>query len=185
MPAGPKIQRCSQPGGHGVTRGQGSQRALAMAGVSGWIHSWTLICLPFLDNRGRRWGWGLVSGCWEWFKEVCFFGNFHLEIYSNTKHSFSVGHRFLLFRAFLAIVWDVSGHHNWRGCYWDLRNGVQECGSSRLRHSTAPTAKKFKCQQPQMPTALGNLISSPGNGEGNGTPLQYSCLENPMDGGAW
>ena len=23
------------------------------------------------------------------------------------------------------------------------------------------------------------------NGEGNGTPLQYSCLENPMDGGAW
>ena len=25
--------------------------------------------------------------------------------------------------------------------------------------------------------------SSPG--EGNGNPLQYSCLENPMDGGAW
>ena len=22
-------------------------------------------------------------------------------------------------------------------------------------------------------------------GEGNGTPIQYSCLENPMDGGAW
>ena len=22
-------------------------------------------------------------------------------------------------------------------------------------------------------------------GEGNGTPLQYSCLENSMDGGAW
>ena len=22
-------------------------------------------------------------------------------------------------------------------------------------------------------------------GEGNGTPLQYSCLKNPMDGGAW
>ena len=22
-------------------------------------------------------------------------------------------------------------------------------------------------------------------GEGNGTPLHYSCLENPMDGGAW
>ena len=22
-------------------------------------------------------------------------------------------------------------------------------------------------------------------GEGNGSPLQYSCLENPMDGGAW
>ena len=23
------------------------------------------------------------------------------------------------------------------------------------------------------------------HGEGNGTPLQYSCLENPTDGGAW
>ena len=22
-------------------------------------------------------------------------------------------------------------------------------------------------------------------GDGNGNPLQYSCLENPMDGGAW
>ena len=22
-------------------------------------------------------------------------------------------------------------------------------------------------------------------GEGDGTPLQYSCLENPMEGGAW
>ena len=27
--------------------------------------------------------------------------------------------------------------------------------------------------------------SSYSNGEGDGTPLQYSCLENPMDGGAW
>ena len=23
------------------------------------------------------------------------------------------------------------------------------------------------------------------SGEGNGNPLQYFCLENPMDGGAW
>ena len=33
-----------------------------------------------------------------------------------------------------------------------------------------------------------DLISIPGlgrSGEGNGNPLQYSCLENPMDGGAW
>ena len=33
---------------------------------------------------------------------------------------------------------------------------------------------------------LGSILGlgrSPG--EGNGNPLQYSCLENPMDGGAW
>ena len=35
----------------------------------------------------------------------------------------------------------------------------------------------------------GDLGSIPGSerfpGEGNGNPLQYSCLEYPMDGGAW
>ena len=35
----------------------------------------------------------------------------------------------------------------------------------------------------------GDLGSIPGSGrapgEGNGNPLQYSCLENPMEGGAW
>ena len=29
------------------------------------------------------------------------------------------------------------------------------------------------------------LIASPEIGEGNGTPFHYSCLENPMNGGAW
>ena len=36
---------------------------------------------------------------------------------------------------------------------------------------------------------LRNMGSIPGSGryagEGNGYPLQYSCLENPMDRGAW
>ena len=35
----------------------------------------------------------------------------------------------------------------------------------------------------------GDLSSIPGSGRspggGNGNPLQYSCLENPMDGEAW
>ena len=35
----------------------------------------------------------------------------------------------------------------------------------------------------------GDLASIPGSGrspgEGNGNPLQYSCLENPIDRGAW
>ena len=30
-----------------------------------------------------------------------------------------------------------------------------------------------------------SLHLCPKSGEGNGTPLQYSCLENPVDGGAW
>ena len=39
------------------------------------------------------------------------------------------------------------------------------------------------------PANAGAMCSIPGSGrspgEGNGTPLQYSCLENPMDRGAW
>ena len=33
------------------------------------------------------------------------------------------------------------------------------------------------------PGSIPGLGRSPG--EGNGNPLQYSCLENPMDRGAW
>ena len=33
------------------------------------------------------------------------------------------------------------------------------------------------------PFSLSSLSGNPG--EGNGTPLQYSCLENPTDGGPW
>ena len=39
------------------------------------------------------------------------------------------------------------------------------------------------------PTRAGDAGSVPGSGrssgEGNGNPLQYSWLENPMDGGQW
>ena len=40
-----------------------------------------------------------------------------------------------------------------------------------------------------QPANIGDMGSIPGSGrspeEGNGNPLQYSCLENPRDGGAW
>ena len=40
-----------------------------------------------------------------------------------------------------------------------------------------------------LPANAGDMGSIPGSGrspgEGNGNPLQYSCLENSMDRGAW
>ena len=40
-----------------------------------------------------------------------------------------------------------------------------------------------------LPANEGDMGSTPGwqrsPGEGNGNPLQYSCLKNPMDGGHW
>ena len=38
-------------------------------------------------------------------------------------------------------------------------------------------------RQDAPPEAKASLVHP--NGEGNGKPLQYSCLENPMGGGAW
>ena len=55
-----------------------------------------------------------------------------------------------------------------------LEEGVGE-GSGKGRKDALRTGYCFLC-----------LCGSPFSlGEGNGIPLQYSCLENPMDGGAW
>ena len=37
----------------------------------------------------------------------------------------------------------------------------------------------LQCQRPRFDPWVGKIP-----GEGKGKPLQYSCLENPMDGGA-
>ena len=58
-------------------------------------------------------------------------------------------------------------------------------------------AREFDCQHgfpggaevKASDCKVGDWGSIPGlgrsPGEGNDNPLQYSCLENPMDGGAW
>ena len=43
-------------------------------------------------------------------------------------------------------------------------------------------SEEFACN-PRDPGLIPRLGRSPG--EGNGYPLQYSCLKNPRDGGAW
>ena len=48
-----------------------------------------------------------------------------------------------------------------------------------------PTAAEFPLYLfISLPVAINSPLSLY-IGEGDGTPLQYSCLENPMDGGAW
>ena len=50
-------------------------------------------------------------------------------------------------------------------------------------------SKPFSSDGKASACNAGDLGSIPGSGrspgEGNDNPLQYSCLENPMDGGAW
>ena len=51
---------------------------------------------------------------------------------------------------------------------------VQSLVGELRSHVLCGVAKKKNC-----------TCIAPTTGEGNGTPLQYPCLENPMDGGAW
>ena len=45
------------------------------------------------------------------------------------------------------------------------------------------SARKASACRAGDPDSIPGSGRSPG--EGNGNPLRYSCLENPMDGGAW
>ena len=47
---------------------------------------------------------------------------------------------------------------------------------------TSPNDYSKESGMTEQPSLTHSMIIA---GEGNGTPLQYSCLENPMDGGAW
>ena len=74
---------------------------------------------------------------------------------------------------------------------WNETLGVQNAipfpslfsRKSRGSERECQLAKPGNCKFPNnFQVALKYLLSV---GEGNGTPLQYSYLENPMDGGAW
>ena len=55
----------------------------------------------------------------------------------------------------------------WKIPWMEEAGGLQSMGSLRVGHDSAASFS-LSCI-----------------GEGNGNPLQYSCLENPRDGGAW
>ena len=60
--------------------------------------------------------------------------------------------------------------------------------SEHLRDSFffPPHCSGVSCFGAQVQGAWVSIVVAYGlYGEGNGTPLQYSCLEHPMDGGAW
>ena len=46
-------------------------------------------------------------------------------------------------------------------------------------------ADKLQCVEFSGIINTGTFLGTFPSGEGNGTPLQHSCLENPMDRGAW
>ena len=46
-------------------------------------------------------------------------------------------------------------------------------------------AQRLKCLPPMQETRVRSLGQEDSAGEGNGNPLQYSCLENSMERETW
>ena len=76
----------------------------------------------------------------------------------------------------------VRGH---LGKELELYSKSGDKSAGEMRHTSFTGGSEVKASA----SNAGDLGSIPGSGrspgEGNGNPLQYSCLENPMDGGAW
>ena len=53
----------------------------------------------------------------------------------------------------------------------------------RIARSDKKAFFSEQCRETEEDKRMGKAMAC--LGEGDGTPLQYSCLKNPMDGGAW
>ena len=96
--------------------------------------------------------------------------------------------------------WEIDGERwkQWQALFWGLQNHGR-WWLQPLNYKTLTPWKESYDQprehiQKQRPYFANKGLSSQGYGfsgshvwirEGSGTPLYYSCLENPMDGGAW
>ena len=85
-----------------------------------------------------------------------------------------------------------------RGAWWTTVHGVAksrtQLSMSAMASRSSPEGVKNQdhIQGPELERLHGSLTMSSVCtlalhciGEGDGTPLQFSCRENPMDGGAW
>ena len=70
---------------------------------------------------------------------------------------------------------DTPGHQ-----YCIVSQSVANTERYTLDHVSLEDYQLFEKLHPKITNEYSNNI-----GEGNGNPLQYSCLENPMDRGAW
>ena len=72
------------------------------------------------------------------------------------------------------------------GAWWAAVYGVAQSQTRLKRLSSSKMLwKELKLHLRTLRTSLSLLLSKCCGGEGNGNPLQYSCLENPMEEGAW
>ena len=127
---------------------------------------------------GGAW-WATVHGVttsWSWLSDFTFSFHFHAMEKEMATHS-------------SVLAWRIPGTAE--------PGGLPSMGSHRVGHDWSDLTAAAACiwdfpggsVVKNLPANAGDVNSVPGlgrsSGEGNGNPLQYSCLENPMDRGAW
>ena len=121
---------------------------------------------------GKSHGWGSLVGCSPW-------GCWESDTTERLHFHFS-----------LSCIGEGNGNPLQYSCLENPRDsgtgGLPSMGSHRVGRDWSDLAV---AALPASACNAGDLGSIPGSGrssgEGNGNPLQYSCLENPMDRGAW
>ena len=96
---------------------------------------------------------------------------------------------FLMLSAFFGFVFQKAGLPWWLSS----KESTCQCGGRRFDPwvGKIPWRRKWQASPVFLPgkSSVGDTGSIPGlgrsPGEGNGNTLQSSCLENPMDKGAW
>ena len=68
---------------------------------------------------------------------------------------------------------------------WVTESVVTENTRACLGFPGGASGQEPACQCRRRETRVGSLVLGRSPGEGHGNSLQYSCLENPMDRGAW
>ena len=89
--------------------------------------------------------------------------------------------------AWWAAVHGVAKSQTWLS-YFTFTFYFHALEKEMATHSIIPAWKLWWIEKPGGLQSAGSLRVERDwawTGEGNGIPLQYSCLENPMDGGAW
>ena len=79
----------------------------------------------------------------------------------------------------LPCPWDSPGKNTGVGCHF-LLQCMKAKSESEVTQSCPTLSNPMDWSLPG--SSIHGIFQAR---EGNGTPLQYSCLENPMDGGAW
>ena len=78
------------------------------------------------------------------------------------------------------LAWRIPGMGEPGGCCLWGRRELDTTEATLVAGSSDGKACAYNAEDPGSIPGLGRS-----SGEGYGTPLQYSCLENPMDRGAW